>query len=59
MSLQIRLMREQDIAAVFEVQTQAYVSAMVEAESIFRATGERHRLPAGLQRMLKWASVHI
>jgi len=37
MSLQIRLMREQDIAAVFEVQTQAYVSAMVEAESIFHA----------------------
>ena len=37
MSLQIRLMREQDIAAVFGVQTQAYVSAMVEAESIFRA----------------------
>lgn len=37
MSLQIRLMREQDIAAVFEVQTQAYVSAMVEAEGIFRA----------------------
>jgi hypothetical protein len=35
MSLQIRLMREQDIAAVFEVQTQAYVSAMVEVESIF------------------------
>lgn len=36
MSVLIRLMREQDIPAVFEVQTQAYVSAMVEAESVFR-----------------------
>ncbi|WP_423709673.1 GNAT family N-acetyltransferase [Undibacterium sp. WLX3042] len=36
MSVHIRLMREQDIPAVFRVQTQAYVSAMVEAESIFR-----------------------